>query len=186
MVRSCHYRARERPILSLSFPSLRARALPLSFTSDPDLLGPTSELEKTQFNSIFSELRSRSFSASSASRRSAADGVALRLLLHERGGAPTASLRPHTPTTGLVLFVVDPNPSRSELEAEGGAFRAIQGSWASDAIVSGNAFNMQHAQSSGMECEPTLQIGYHQFVPPEATIPRTTGGENNFMLGWVL
>nr|AGG68164.1 MADS-box transcription factor [Ananas comosus] len=75
---------------------------------------------------------------------------------------------------------------RNKLEAEGGAFRAIQGSWASDAIVSGNAFNMQHAQSSSMECEPTLQIGYHQFVPPEATIPRTAGGENNFMLGWVL
>nr|CAD1831516.1 unnamed protein product [Ananas comosus var. bracteatus] len=75
---------------------------------------------------------------------------------------------------------------RNKLEAEGGAFRAIQGSWASDAIVSGNAFNMQHAQSSGMECELTLQIGYHQFVPPEATIPRTAEGENNFMLGWVL
>ncbi|AQK73562.1 Agamous-like MADS-box protein AGL6 [Zea mays] len=48
------------------------------------------------------------------------------------------------------------------------------------------------AQSVAMDCEPTLQIGYpphHQFLPSEAAnnIPRSPpGGENNFMLGWVL
>lgn len=48
-----------------------------------------------------------------------------------------------------------------QLEAEGATFRAIQGSWASDAGVSSNAFSMQPSQSSGMDCEPTLQIGYY-------------------------
>ncbi|XP_073102289.1 MADS-box transcription factor 6 isoform X2 [Elaeis guineensis] len=75
---------------------------------------------------------------------------------------------------------------RNKLEAEGATFRAIQGSWASDAGASSNPFSMQPSQSSGMDCEPTLQIGFPQFVPPEAAIPRNTGGENNFMLGWVL
>ncbi|RLM80288.1 MADS-box transcription factor 6 [Panicum miliaceum] len=47
------------------------------------------------------------------------------------------------------------------------------------------------AHSAAMDCEPTLQIGYpqHQFLPSEAAnnIPRSApGGENNFMLGWVL
>ncbi|XP_062217524.1 MADS-box transcription factor 6-like [Phragmites australis] len=44
--------------------------------------------------------------------------------------------------------------------------------------------------AAAMDCEPTLQIGYpHQFLPSEAAnnIPRSApGGENNFMLGWVL
>ncbi|XP_072958776.1 MADS-box transcription factor 6-like isoform X2 [Typha angustifolia] len=75
---------------------------------------------------------------------------------------------------------------RNKLETEGGSFRALQGSWASDAIMSGGTFCVQTSQSSVMDCEPTLQIGYHQFVPPEASIPRSSGGENNFMLGWVL
>ncbi|XP_008797646.1 MADS-box transcription factor 6 [Phoenix dactylifera] len=76
---------------------------------------------------------------------------------------------------------------KDRLETEGATFRTIQGSWASDAVVANNAFNLQLSQSSSMDCEPTLQIGYHpQLVPPEAAMTRNTGGENNFMLGWVL
>ncbi|XP_008783531.2 MADS-box transcription factor 6-like [Phoenix dactylifera] len=76
---------------------------------------------------------------------------------------------------------------RNKLEAEGATtFRAIQGSWASDAVAASNAFSMQPSQSSSMDLEPTLQIGYHQFVPLEAAMPRNPGGENNFMLGWAL
>nr|ABX47015.1 MADS box protein [Narcissus tazetta subsp. chinensis] len=73
-----------------------------------------------------------------------------------------------------------------KLEQEGANLRAIQGSWESDAAVVGNAYSMHPGQSSAMDCEPTLQIGYHQFVQPEATLPRAAAGENNFMLGWVL
>ncbi|EES07448.1 hypothetical protein BDA96_04G299400 [Sorghum bicolor] len=48
------------------------------------------------------------------------------------------------------------------------------------------------AHSVAIDCEPTLQIGYphHQFLPSDQAannIPRNApGGENNFMLGWVL
>nr|AAQ83835.1 MADS box protein [Asparagus officinalis] len=75
---------------------------------------------------------------------------------------------------------------KAKLEAEGASFRAIQGSWESEAGVGGNAFSMHPSQSSAMDCEPTLQIGYHHLVQPEAALPRSSGGENNFMLGWVL
>ncbi|KAL0920401.1 hypothetical protein M5K25_009537 [Dendrobium thyrsiflorum] len=76
---------------------------------------------------------------------------------------------------------------KMKLEAGSGSLRLIQGSWESEAVVEGNAFQMNPYQSSGMECEPTLHIGYHQFVPPETVIPRTPGVENNnFMLGWML
>nr|CAD1832737.1 unnamed protein product [Ananas comosus var. bracteatus] len=61
-----------------------------------------------------------------------------------------------------------------------GAFRASQGSWAYDAIVSGNAFNMQHAQSSGMECEPTLQIG---LSTSKAECNMRSSNRRNFPVG---
>nr|BAC66964.1 MADS-box transcription factor SEP1 [Agapanthus praecox] len=77
---------------------------------------------------------------------------------------------------------------KTKLEAEGENLRAIQGSWESDAtnVGGGNVFSMHPSHSSAMECEPTLQIGYHQLVQPEGSLPRNSGGENNFMLGWVL
>ncbi|NP_001290491.1 MADS-box transcription factor 6 [Elaeis guineensis] len=75
---------------------------------------------------------------------------------------------------------------KDRLDAESASFRAIQGSWASDGVVTNNAFSLQPSQSNDMDCEPTLQIGFPQLVPPEAAITRNTGGENNFMLGWVL
>ncbi|CAL9051708.1 agamous-like MADS-box protein MADS3 [Musa acuminata AAA Group] len=75
---------------------------------------------------------------------------------------------------------------KEQIEAEGATFRALQGPWCSDATAGGNAFPVQPLQSSGMDREPTLQIGYHQFVPPEVVaMPRNSAGENNFMLGWV-
>ncbi|KAJ8499582.1 hypothetical protein OPV22_010134 [Ensete ventricosum] len=76
---------------------------------------------------------------------------------------------------------------KEQLDAEGATFRALQGPWCSDATAGGNAFPVQPLQSSGMDREPTtLQIGYHQFVPPEVmAMPRNSPGENNFMLGWV-
>nr|ATB53135.1 AGL6-like MADS-box transcriptional regulator B [Magnolia patungensis] len=74
-----------------------------------------------------------------------------------------------------------------KLEAEGqGPFRCIQGSWESGAMVGNNTFSMNAPQAAPMECEPTLQIGYHHFVPPEANIPRSVAGESNFIQGWVL
>ncbi|XP_010272608.1 PREDICTED: MADS-box transcription factor 6-like [Nelumbo nucifera] len=76
---------------------------------------------------------------------------------------------------------------KNKLEAEGqGSFRAIQASWDSTALV-GNTFSAQSSQSNTMDCEPTLQIGYHHYVPPEgATIARSVAGEGNFIQGWVL
>nr|UXR27454.1 MADS transcription factor AGL6-1a [Delphinium anthriscifolium] len=76
-----------------------------------------------------------------------------------------------------------------QLEAEGqGSFRAIQGSWDSTAIVGNNNFSMHPSQSNAMDCEPTLQIGYHQYVSNEGgtSVPRSNAGENNFIQGWVL
>nr|AHM92079.1 MADS-box protein 3 [Erycina pusilla]AJB29181.1 MADS3 [Erycina pusilla]WDA53343.1 MADS-box protein 3 [Erycina pusilla] len=76
---------------------------------------------------------------------------------------------------------------KMKLEAGGSSLRLMQGSWESDAVVDGNSFQMHPFPSSSLECEPTLHIGYHQFVPPETVIARTTGVENNnFMLGWML
>ncbi|WOL06140.1 MADS-box transcription factor 6-like [Canna indica] len=79
---------------------------------------------------------------------------------------------------------------KDQLEAEGATLRAlqVQASWCSDNTVAANAaFPVQPLQSTApMDHEPTLQIGYHQFVPQEATaIPRNAVEENNFMLGWV-
>nr|AUW56532.1 AGL6 [Anthurium andraeanum] len=74
---------------------------------------------------------------------------------------------------------------RNKLEAEGATFRAIQGSWESNAVAASNTFPA-HSQSNAMDCEPTLQIGYHQFVPVEAAIPHSSGGEHNLMQGWLL
>ncbi|KAK1303107.1 MADS-box transcription factor 6 [Acorus calamus] len=71
---------------------------------------------------------------------------------------------------------------KDKLEAEeGSTFRGVQGSWNSVPVISNNAFQIQPSQPNQMECEPTLQIGYHQFVPQEATISRGVSGENNFM-----
>ncbi|PIA49759.1 hypothetical protein AQUCO_01300477v1 [Aquilegia coerulea] len=87
---------------------------------------------------------------------------------------------------------------KNKLDAEGQApYRALQGSWESNALVASNNFSMHASQSSSMDCEPTLQIGcyrYHQFVSPEGgtSIPRTSAGENNnnnnnnFTQGWAL
>ncbi|PIA49758.1 hypothetical protein AQUCO_01300477v1 [Aquilegia coerulea] len=85
--------------------------------------------------------------------------------------------------------------NKYQLDAEGQApYRALQGSWESNALVASNNFSMHASQSSSMDCEPTLQIGYHQFVSPEGgtSIPRTSAGENNnnnnnnFTQGWAL
>nr|ASZ80005.1 MADS17 [Dendrocalamus latiflorus] len=81
---------------------------------------------------------------------------------------------------------------KTKLEAEGCSnYRAIQASWAPDTVMNdGGAMALQSpsAHPPAMDCEPTLQIGYHQFVASEAAIPRSTaGGENNnFMVGWAL
>ncbi|KAL5212922.1 hypothetical protein ABZP36_023769 [Zizania latifolia] len=87
---------------------------------------------------------------------------------------------------------------KHKLEAEGSNnFRAMQqASWAHGAVVENGATYVQAPpppppHSAAMDGEPTLQIGYpQQFVPAEASnIQRSTapaGGENNFMLGWVL
>nr|UXR27453.1 MADS transcription factor CaAGL6-2 [Consolida ajacis] len=78
-----------------------------------------------------------------------------------------------------------------QLEAEGqGSFRAIQGSWDSTAMAANNNhnnFSMHHSQTSSIDCEPTLQIGYHQYVPQDgASLPRSNAAENDFMHGWAL
>ncbi|XP_068649813.1 agamous-like MADS-box protein MADS3 [Aristolochia californica] len=77
---------------------------------------------------------------------------------------------------------------KNKLEAEGaGSFRNIQSSWESEShVVANNSFSLHPSQSAVMDCEPTLQIGYPQFVPSEAAIPRTVAGESNFIQGWVL
>ncbi|XP_020089011.1 uncharacterized protein LOC109710687 [Ananas comosus] len=46
--------------------------------------------------------------------------------------------------------------------------------------------NKLEAEEANQFSKIVFTYRYHQFVPPEATIPRTAGGENNFMLGWVL
>nr|ATB53133.1 AGL6-like MADS-box transcriptional regulator 1 [Magnolia patungensis] len=76
---------------------------------------------------------------------------------------------------------------KNKLEAKGqGAFRATQASWESGPLVGNNGFPMHPSQSAAIECEPTLQIGYHSFAAPEANIPRTLVAESNFMHGWIL
>ncbi|KAL6882696.1 hypothetical protein ACP4OV_011386 [Aristida adscensionis] len=83
---------------------------------------------------------------------------------------------------------------KNKLEAEGCSnYRAVQTSWAPDAVTSvdgGAVLSMPnaHPPPAAVDCEPTLQIGYRQFVAREAAaMPRSNsdGGENNnFMLGW--
>ncbi|KAJ0968918.1 hypothetical protein J5N97_021795 [Dioscorea zingiberensis] len=81
---------------------------------------------------------------------------------------------------------------KSKLEAEGAAFRAIQGPWEAEGVIAGHAFNVHPSHSNAIEAEPILQIGYHPFFPAEASMQRNTNGENNnnnnnnFMHGWVL
>ncbi|KAG6477713.1 hypothetical protein ZIOFF_061143 [Zingiber officinale] len=80
---------------------------------------------------------------------------------------------------------------KEQLEAEGATYRAFQGpSWAATsdgATVDGNSFSLHPLQSHpNMDCEPTLHIGYHQFVPPESAMVRNQVEEERFMLGcWV-
>jgi len=59
----------------------------------------------------------------------------------------------------------------SQLEAVSATFSAIQGSWEADAAVGGNAFSVHHSQSSAMDCEPTLQIGYSFVFAPSHSNP---------------
>nr|UXR27456.1 MADS transcription factor AGL6-2 [Delphinium anthriscifolium] len=76
-----------------------------------------------------------------------------------------------------------------QLEAEGQvSYRAIQGSWDSTGMVANNNhYCMHHSQSSSIDCEPTLQIGNHQYVSQEGpSIPRSNAALNNFMQGWAL
>ncbi|KAF8380375.1 hypothetical protein HHK36_027860 [Tetracentron sinense] len=74
---------------------------------------------------------------------------------------------------------------KSKLEVEGQGFRVIQGSWNSVAVVGDNSFSVQTSQSNPIDCEPTLQIGYNHFDPPEG-VPRSVAGESNFIHGWIL
>ncbi|XP_064962807.1 agamous-like MADS-box protein MADS3 [Musa acuminata AAA Group] len=68
---------------------------------------------------------------------------------------------------------------KDQLEAEGAALRALQGSWCPDnAAVSSNPFHLQPSHFHGTDDGPTLHIGYQQFAPTEA-------GESNLMLNWV-
>nr|QCL07898.1 agamous-like 6 [Euptelea pleiosperma] len=77
---------------------------------------------------------------------------------------------------------------KNKLEAGQGSLRAIQGSWDSTPLVdANNTFPAHPTQSNSMDCEPTLQIGYHHYVPPEgSTVPRSVACESNFIQGWVL
>nr|AEX58638.1 AGL6-like protein [Epimedium sagittatum] len=78
--------------------------------------------------------------------------------------------------------------NKFQLESEGQAsqFRAIQGSWESAALVQANSFQGHPSHSGAMDCEPTLQIGYHNFVPQEGGNVQRTVEENNYIQGWVL
>lgn len=65
-----------------------------------------------------------------------------------------------------------------QLDAEGATFRALQGPWCSDATAGGNAFPVQPLQSSGMDREPTLQIGYEFFLPSPRSMLACRSGEH--------
>lgn len=71
---------------------------------------------------------------------------------------------------------------KSKLEAGQGPFLATQGAW--DDVVCNNTFHVHPSHSAAMECDPTLQMGYHNFAPPGEDIPRC--GDNNFIQGWVI
>ncbi|BAF15563.1 mADS-box transcription factor 17 [Oryza sativa Japonica Group] len=81
---------------------------------------------------------------------------------------------------------------KNKLEAEADSSNcrsAIQDSWVHGTVVSGGrVLNAQPPPD--IDCEPTLQIGYYQFVRPEAANPRSNGGggdqNNNFVMGWPL
>ncbi|XP_006652688.1 MADS-box transcription factor 17 [Oryza brachyantha] len=82
--------------------------------------------------------------------------------------------------------------NKLEAGADGSSYGATQDSWAHGSVVSGGT--VLNAQPPlDIDCEPTLQIGYYQFVPPEAAIARNKadyagggGQDNNFVLGWPL
>ncbi|CAL9075856.1 unnamed protein product [Musa acuminata var. zebrina] len=67
---------------------------------------------------------------------------------------------------------------KEQIEAEGATFRALQGPWCSDATAGGNAFPVQPLQSSGMDREPTLQIGYEFFLPSPHSMLACRSGEH--------
>ncbi|THU73325.1 hypothetical protein C4D60_Mb04t21630 [Musa balbisiana] len=67
---------------------------------------------------------------------------------------------------------------KEQLDAEGATFRALQGPWCSDATAGGNAFPVQPLQSSGMDREPTLQIGYEFFLPSPRSMLACRSGEH--------
>ncbi|WOK94935.1 MADS-box transcription factor 6-like [Canna indica] len=73
--------------------------------------------------------------------------------------------------------------STLQFHSEGSSctLRAIQGCWEPKSTQ----FPL-HANTA-IYSEPSLQIGYRHFAPPEAAAARETSGagENNFMLGWV-
>ncbi|CAA7403787.1 unnamed protein product [Spirodela intermedia] len=75
---------------------------------------------------------------------------------------------------------------RSKLEAEGATFRALQGPWEPNALLLGSSAFSAQPQSNVIDCEPTLQIGYHHFAPPETAIHQNIPAESNLLQGWLL
>ncbi|XVE73967.1 hypothetical protein DITRI_Ditri11bG0160800 [Diplodiscus trichospermus] len=76
-----------------------------------------------------------------------------------------------------------------KLEAEGQSLKTIQGLWCPGAAAENSSFPMHPSQTNPMECdpEPVLQIGYHHYVQAEgSSVPKSMGGETNFIHGWVI
>ncbi|OMP00490.1 Transcription factor, K-box [Corchorus olitorius] len=80
-----------------------------------------------------------------------------------------------------------------KLESEGQSLKTIQGLWSTSGAAAADnsnfALHPSHA-AHPMECdpEPVLQIGYHhQYVQAEgSSVPKSMGGETNFIHGWVI
>ncbi|KAG0453860.1 hypothetical protein HPP92_025164 [Vanilla planifolia] len=75
---------------------------------------------------------------------------------------------------------------KHELGTEGGSMRGVQGTWASNTVIATGSFPTHATYPNAMDAEPILQIGYHHYIPTEATIPRNNEGANNCMHGWAL
>ncbi|XP_078442626.1 AGAMOUS-like 6 [Wolffia australiana] len=75
---------------------------------------------------------------------------------------------------------------RSKLEAEGTSFRALQGSWEPNSLLLGSSSFSAQPQPTVVDCEPTLHIGYHHFIPPETSIAQNVTPESNPLHGWFL
>nr|WQI83108.1 MADS-box transcription factor [Spirodela polyrhiza] len=75
---------------------------------------------------------------------------------------------------------------RNKLEAEGATFRALQGPWEPNTLLLGSSAFSAQPQPNVIDCEPTLQIGYHHFGPPDAAIPQNVPAESNLLQGWLL